>query len=156
DVITYFFRLRLMNDRGNHAANLTHLRLFHPARRYGRSADTQSRSYEGLVLIERNGVLVDGDLRSFERLLSVLTGDALAVHPHVDEHEVIVCAAGNDAQALLLQFGAQRFRVRENLPLIFFEVIAQRLAKRHRFRCDDMYERTALNSGKESPIDFLC
>src|SRR5205085_12268172 len=92
-IISYFFRLRLANNRRDHLSNLAHLGFFHAARRDGGSADAQTRRDERLVLIERNRVLVDGDVRGFESLLSILAGDSLPVHPYIDEHQMIVSAA---------------------------------------------------------------
>ena len=39
---------------------------------------------------------------AFERFLGVLSSDALAVHPDVDQHQVIVSAAGDEPQSLFL------------------------------------------------------
>ena len=49
------------------------------------------------VLIERDRVLVDGDAGLAERRLGDLAGDAL--REHVDQHEVVVGAAADDAEA---------------------------------------------------------
>ena len=50
------------------------------------------------ILIERNRVLVDGDAGLAERRLGDLAGDAL--REHVDEHQVIVGAAADEAEAV--------------------------------------------------------
>src|SRR5947207_9889960 len=68
---------------------------------------------------------------------------------------MIVRATGDDAQALFLQFRTKRFRVRENLSLIFLEILAQRFAKGDCLSGDDVYQRPALNAGKQTSIDFL-
>src|SRR3546814_6897334 len=60
-------------------------------------ADAQAGGDEGLLRVVGHRVLVDGDVGLAQRGLRVLAGDALA--DHVDQHQVVLGAAGNDAVA---------------------------------------------------------
>ncbi len=95
-------RFGFVNDRRDQSADLLHLRFLHATRGYCRSANAQSRRHERFVLIKRNRVFVDGDVRRFERLFRVLAGDSFPIHPDVDEHQVVVGAAGHETQTLFL------------------------------------------------------
>src|SRR5687768_613920 len=127
-----------MNNLCDQTAYLAHLCFLHSASGYSRRADAQSGRYKRFVLIKRNRVLVDSDMRSFERFLRVLSGNSLAVHPNVNQHKMVIGSAGNQPQSMLLELGSQSLCIRQSLPLVFLEVFAQSLSKRDRLRCNDM------------------
>ena len=89
----------------------------------------------------------------FERLLGHLARHALAVHEHVDEDEVVVRPARDEAEALLLQLGGERLRVGEDLPLVVLEVFAQSLAEGDGLGGDDVDERAALHAGEDLAVN---
>jgi hypothetical protein len=49
---------------------------------------------------------------------------------------------------LVAQLRGKGFRVLHDLGLIFLEAKLKSFVEAHRFRCDHMHERAALNSGK--------
>ena len=78
-------------------ADDVHLGFAHAARRHRRRADADAARDHRRILIERNRVLVDRDARLAERRLRDLAGDAL--REDVDEHQVVVGAAADEAEA---------------------------------------------------------
>src|SRR5438270_13825026 len=64
-----FLRLRLVQHGGDEARDLPHLLLAHAARGERGRSQTDAGGDEGLVGVERDGVLVGGYPRGFERLL---------------------------------------------------------------------------------------
>ena len=77
-------------------ADLAHLGRPEAARGRRRRADPDARGGVGRQRIEGDGVLVDGDADLVEELLGLLAGDAQG--RHVDEHQVVVGAARDDAR----------------------------------------------------------
>ena len=98
------------------SAMSVHLRLAHAARRDRGRADADAARHHRRVLIEGDGVLVDGDAGLVERGLGDLAGDALREHVH--EHQVIVGAAADEAEAGGRQTRRQPLRVGDDLPLV--------------------------------------
>ena len=68
-------------------------------------ADAQAGGDERRLGVVGDRVLVQRDAGAVERLLGHLAGDAEG--PEVDEHEVVVGAAGDDAEALVGQGGGE-------------------------------------------------
>ena len=73
----------------------------------------------------------------------------------IDQHEMIVGAAGNDAITVVRQTGCECLGIDHNLALIIAERRLQRFMKTNRFRRDNMHERSALDSGKNSRVDLF-
>ena len=85
-----------------------HLGFAHPARRDGRRADADAAGDHRRILVERNRVLVDRDAGLAERGLGDLAGDALG--EDVDQHQVIVGAAADQAEARRREHAARALR----------------------------------------------
>ena len=85
----------------------------HAAGRQGRGADADARRIQRRPRVEGNHVLVDGDARRVERLLGQLARQAARGHVH--QQQVIVGAAGHQAEAQPLQFLGQRLGVGDDL-----------------------------------------
>ena len=64
---------------------------------HGRRAKPHARGDHRLFRIERDAVLVAGDVGAAERDFGHLAGDALLAQ--IDQHQVGVGAAGNDVEA---------------------------------------------------------
>ena len=73
----------------------------------------------------------------------------------IDQHEMIVGAAGNDAVTMLGQTGGERFGVDDDLALVIAELRLERFVKTNRLGGDDVHERSALHAGENSRIDLL-
>ncbi len=81
--------------------DLEHFGFLHAAGGDRGSSDTDSAGDHRLLRIERDHVLVDRDGGLVERGGDFLAGGVLRTE--VDEHEMVVRAAGNDAEALVFQ-----------------------------------------------------
>ena len=73
----------------------------------------------------------------------------------VDEHQVIVGAAGDEAEAGRLQLLGQRLGVGDHLRGVRLELRLQRLAEGDRLGGDDVHERPALHAGEDGRVDLL-
>ena len=74
------------------------------------------RAVLGGCVVERDAVLVDRDPDLVEEVLGLLAGHA--ERRHVDEHQVVVRAAGDDARALGRDRLGEHRRVRDRPPLV--------------------------------------
>ena len=72
---------------------------------------------------------------------------------HVDEHQVVVGAAGDDPQAALREDGRDRRRVLDRPPLVAPELLAERELERDRLAGDDVHQRPALDAREDGPVD---
>src|SRR6266542_3880427 len=144
-----------MNNRRDEASDLAHLGFLHSTRGDCGRADAQTGSDERLVLVKRNGVLVNGDERSLQSFLSILACDSFSVHPHINEHQVVVSTAGNQTQPLLLQLAGERLGVGKDLTLILFEIVSQCFAKSDGLGRNDVNQWTALDSREQLSINLL-
>src|SRR5690606_33186630 len=71
------------------------------AGRARRGAETDARGHERLLRVERDAVLVAGDVRTAESRLGALAGGVLRTQ--VNQHQVVVGAARDDVEASLLE-----------------------------------------------------
>ncbi len=125
----------------------------HAARRHRRRAEPDAARHHRRILIERNRVLVDGDAGGAERRLGDLAGDAL--REHVDEHDVIVGAAADDAEAGGLHRAREPRRVLHDLFLIRRELRRRGFLEADRLGRDDVHQRSALHAGEHRAIEVL-
>jgi hypothetical protein len=83
---------------------------------------------------------------------------ALPVRPswaQIDQHQMVVRAAGDDAEAAVGERLGQRLGVVDHLLRIGLEPGLQRFAESHRLGGDDMHQRAALQAGEDGRIDLL-
>ena len=130
-----------------------HFRLAHAAAGDGGRADADAARDHRRVLIEGNRVLVDGDAGFAERRLRDLAGEP--AREDVDEHQVIVGAAADQAEAGGRQVGRQPSGVGDDLPLIVGERRLQRFLEADRFGRDDVHQRAALDAREDGAIEIL-
>ena len=90
-------------DLGNQVADLAELGNAEAAAGAGRSAEPHAGRHRRFLRIERDAVLVAGDVGAAERGFRHLSGQPL--RPQVDQHEMGVGPAGNDVEAV----GFERF-----------------------------------------------
>ena len=84
-----------------------------------RSAEADAACFHRGQGIERDGVFVDGDAGAIEGFFGVGAGDVAGVN--FDQEQVIVGAAGDDAEALFADGCRERFGVDGDLLLVFAE-----------------------------------
>ena len=73
----------------------------------------------------------------------------------VDQHQMVVGAAGNDAEPFVLERLGQHGGILHQLLLISFEFRAHGFLEADRLGCDHMFERTALQAGEHFGVDRL-
>ena len=121
----------------------------------GRSAEADAGGLEGGTRLERDGVLVTGDVGEIEGLLRLLRGEFGQVGAEVDEEEVVVGAAGHDPVAARLHRGAEGARVLDDLGGVGLELGLEALAETHGLGGDDVHERAALGARENRGVDHL-
>ena len=88
-----------------------------------------------------------------ERRFGHLAGDALG--EDVDQHQVVVGAAADHAEAAGDQPLGQRAGVGHDLPLVVDEGRIGRLLEAHRLGGDHVHQRSALHAREDRPVDRL-
>src|SRR3546814_6236446 len=90
----------------------------------------RSRSDERLFRIERDAVLVAGDVAAAERRFGALAGGVLLAK--IDQHQVVIGAAGDDIETAGHQRFGERLGVLADLGGINLEIRLQRFAEGNR------------------------
>src|SRR5436305_11374743 len=111
----------------DHVADLAEFRDAEAAGGTGRRAEPHARGHHRLLGIERDAILVAGDMCAPERDLGHLPGQALG--PKIHQQQVIVGPARDDIETLGLQTFRQRLGVGDDVAGINLEVGPQRLAE---------------------------
>ncbi len=120
----------------------------------GRSAaHADAARDEGAARLVRNGVLVHRQAHAFEQLLGVLARDV--GRGQIDQAQMVVGAAGHQAQAAVHHALAEHARVLHHLVDVRGERRGQRLAEGHGLAGDHVHERTALRTGEHGAVDLL-
>ena len=118
-----------------------------------RGPDADAAGDEGLLRVEGDHVLVDRDAGDVQGVGHGFACGAFGTQ--VDEHQVIVRPAGNDAESAGGQFGSEFRRIEPHLMLIGFEFIGERLFEAHGLGGDDVLQRSALKAGENGGVDRL-
>src|SRR5262245_33565052 len=142
-----------VEDVGDQAADLARLVETEAARRDGGRPDPEAARHEWRARVVRHGILVHRDVRMAERRVGVLAGIGLA--DEIQQEQVIVRAAGYDAEPAVLERLRERARVRDHLPLVLLELRRERLGERNRLRGDHVHERAALRAGEDHRVELL-
>ena len=121
------------------------------ARGDGGRSDPQAARHAGRERVVRNRVFVHGDAYGAKRLFRVLPRPS--DRAEIDEHQVVVRAAGDDAQPLALQRRRHGAGVLDDLPPVGVELGAERLAEADGFGGDGVHKRPALRVGKDGAVD---
>ena len=95
---------------------------------------------------KRNHVLVQRDVRLVAGNLHFLARGVFRTQ--VNQHQVVVRAAGNDPEAFVLECLCQHGGVLHDLLLVCFEFRSHRFLEADGFRRDYMFQRSALKSGE--------
>ena len=116
-----------------------------------RGTDADTAGDEGFFRVEGNHVLVRGDVGDIQSVGDLFAGGVFGTE--VDQREVVVSTAGNNAESAGLQFGSQFRCIEFDLMLIGFEFRFERFAEADRFSGDDVFEGAALQSGEDGGVD---
>jgi len=98
---------------------------------------------------------VAGDPGPVKHVLGHLAGELLLERSQVDEHEVVVGPARDEAKALNRQRLGQSRRVAHDLGGVLAELRLEGLAEGDRLGRDHVLERSALQPGEDSRVDRL-
>ena len=133
--------------------NLDHVLLLEAAGGDSRCADAQAAGDKGALRVVRDGVLVGGDVDSVQTLLQILAGDVHVLQ--VDQDQVVVGAAGYQAEAFIGQRLGKGLRVFDDLLLIGLEFRFESLTKADGLGGDDVLQRAALGAGEDGLVDLF-
>ena len=137
----------ILEHSGDEPGDQLHLRLLHPPRGQSGRSDADAAGDLGPLGVERNPVLVDRDARPVERLLRLFPRNAQVGQVH--EHQVVVGAARDEAEAVGQKGIGEGLRVFQDLALILFELLREGLLEGHRLGGDDVHQGAALHSRKD-------
>ena len=133
--------------------DVQHVLLHKAAGGDGRGADAEAAGLEGAAAVERNHVLVHGDVGFHEFLLGDAAGEIRELGAEVDEHQVVVRAAGDDVVAAAEELGAHGGRIGDNLLLVGDILRLGGLVEGHGLGGDHMLERTALDAREDAGVE---
>ena len=145
--------LRMVEHERDDVGDLLHIGLLEAARRERGGAEADAARDERGERLEGDRVLVDRDVDLVEEILRLLAREVLA--REIDEHEVVVRAARDDAEPVLRELVREHGGVLHDLLGIRLERGLQRLAERDGLRRDDVHERAALDAGEDSLVELL-
>ena len=128
-----------------------HLGHAHAAGGNSRGAQTHARSHEWAAGLAGDSVLIGGDVHAVQTCFQLLAGALLVTQ--VDEHQMVVGAAGHQLDAAFLQSCGQSLGVLHDLAGILLELRLQRLAEADGLGGDDVLQRAALGAGEDGGID---
>ena len=138
---------------GDPGGDLAHLRLLHAAGGERGSADADARRLEGWIDVVGDGVLVDSDAGLAESEFSLRAENAFL--EDVDQHEVVVSASGDDAEASLLETESKHLGIGDDLRGVGLELGPQGFRKGHGFSRDNVHERATLLAGEDGLVNVL-
>ena len=138
---------------GDAVRNDLHLGFAHTTGGDSRSTQTDAGSHEGAAGLAGDGVLVGGDVDAVEAGFQLLAGAFLV--PQVEEHQVVVGAAGHQLDAAGLQFSGHGLCVFHDLAGVVLELGLECLAKADGLGRDDVLQRAALRAGEDGGVDAL-
>src|SRR5690606_9725148 len=138
---------------GDQAADLAELGRPEPAGRARRRPQANARGHERRARVERNAVLVAGQVSAVEALLGRLAGHILG--REVDQHQVVVGPARDDPQARLLEARGERLGVLDHRLRVDLEFGPQRLAERDRLGGDHVDQGAALHAREYGGVELL-
>ena len=133
--------------------DLHHVVLAQSAGRHGRGADADAAGFHDRLGVEGNSVFVHRDGGLVQNLGGLGAGDAGGAE--VNEHHMVVGAAGDDSVAELGQTGGEGLGIVHNLAGVVLEIGLERLAEANGLRGDHMHEWSALNAWEGLGVDFL-
>ena len=139
---------------GDAVGDHLHLGHAHAAGGNSRGAQTHARSHERAAGLARDSVLIGGDVHAVQTCFQLLAGALLVTQ--VDQHEVVVGAAGHQLDTACLQLCCQSLCILHDLAGIFLELRLQCFTKADSFCGDHMLQRAALGAGEHGRIDALC
>ena len=102
-----------------------------------------------------DGVAVEGDAGPVEHLLGLLAGELGVEGAQVDQDQVVVGAARDQAEALAGQGRGQGGGVGHHGGGVLAELRPGRLGEGHRLGRDDVLERAALQAREDGAVDLL-
>ena len=132
-----------------------HVLLDEAARGDSRRAYANAGGLERGTAVEGNHVLIDGDVGFAKLVFGHLARHVGELRAEVDQHEVIVRAAGNDLVALGHECGAHRLGVADYLLLVGDIFRLHGLEEGDSLGCYHMLQRTALLAGEYGRVDNL-
>ena len=148
DLRVVFVALDVHDDFVHKSCNVADVVFIEASRGEERRSYADTARDEGRLVVERNHVLVDGDVRLVKSLFNDLAGFAFV--SEVDEHKVVVGAARNKVVTHFVEFVSHCSRVFNDLGHVDFEARVKRFFEANSLCSDDVHERAALHSRENS------
>ena len=148
-----FFILRMGQNHSDDIADLAHILFLETACRKRRRSETDAARDERGQRFKRDGVAVGRDVYFVQNVLRLFAGDAFA--RQIDQHQMIVRAAGDDAESVRHQRFRQYGRILLHLLCVRFKLRTQSLAQRNGLGRNDMHQRAALDAGEYRLVELL-
>ena len=123
------------------------------ARGAGRRAEPDTGGDRRFFRVERDAVLVAGDVGAPERRFRHLARQPLG--PQVNQHEMGIRTAGDDIEPARFQRFRQRLGILDDILRVELEGGTQRFTEGHRLGGDDMHQGSALQTREHSRVELL-
>ena len=131
--------------------DLFHLLLLQPSSCERWCAESNSRRIKRRTRFKGNRVFVYRDAGSVESLRRLFTCDLFV--GEVDDHKMVVCAAGDEVEPSRHEFGGERLGILHDLVAVFFEVRLKSLFECDRDRGGLVVMRPALETRDDRSIN---
>mmetsp|Transcript_8304 Transcript_8304/g.12076 ORF Transcript_8304/g.12076 Transcript_8304/m.12076 type:complete len:462 (-) Transcript_8304:187-1572(-) len=141
-----------VNGLADELSDLHEVLLHQASGGHGRSANSEAVGVHG-ALVTWDGVLVQHDGSSFADDFSLVAVDALA--SEVDQEKVVVGAARDEVEALLLQGVPQSLSVLQDLLLVGLVLGLHGHLQSHGQGRDGLVVRATLEAGEDGSVDLL-
>ena len=121
----------------------------------GGGADADAGGFHGFAGVVGHHVFVDDDAGGLKPEFDGGAGEVGVFAAEVDEHEVVVGAAGDEAVAAIEEFVGEGLGVFDDLAGVGFELGFEGFTEGDGLGGDDVHEGTALEAGEDGGVDFF-
>ena len=140
-------------DLGEESADLGHFRFLHATGGGGRDTEADAAPFHGVGGVAGHRVFVAGEVGVFDQLFRLVAAEVGGAD--IDQHEVVVGAAGEDGEPFALEGGGEGTAVFDDLGGVAFEFRLERFTEANRFGGDDVEMDAPLGAGEDGAVELL-